>query len=376
MLTFWTVVAACVVALLWRYQGRIGGSDPRPDHRPRVIVYEVIDGVDYPDDAGKGIVFDRDAYVRPRENTVKDFRSHSIDDDRRIDYQVRHVQRGIIRHEPLDLESRSPRILLIGDSQMYGYAHMQDHLYYLLESGLQKSGWPEAIVVNASCPYYGLYQYVLRARSIADEVKPDLLLAVVFTGNDVLELEDVNRPHLDDELREQPLSTDAPVETTSLRFGLVKRTVPRRYEQLFWQGLNQAIYFHQRPARLEPALAKAVRSLELLDRFCDDRNAQLIVALLPSYEDVVDYELPFELDSSIDGILTDQVNRRIRVELKAAAEARGIPVIDLFDTLHGRADPYLYARDFHLWDHGHKLAAEALLPVVTDLLRHQPSNPP
>ena len=89
-----------------------------------------------------------------------------------------------------------PRILWIGDElALDGSAESAPAQ---LERALrQAEGFEGTVVLDASCPGYSLYQLALRARGLKDTVRPHLIVYVVQAGNDLVELVDEGRPHID-----------------------------------------------------------------------------------------------------------------------------------------------------------------------------------
>lgn len=370
LLGFWALVLVLLVLFLpvW-LAARRANAAARPVVSTRIDPAQLRDGDEHPFIHDRAFVWDRDVYVRPREGFTGHWMTTSIDGERRVVYRMTHFEHGIVRYEPLGANPGRPLILLLGDSQTYGVDAPQRNVYYLLERDLRsRPGLEHATVVNAACPYYSLYQYVVRARSLWERLKPDLVVVILFVGNDLLELEDLSRPHIDDGLNEQPHGGPAPGETTSARLKLFKRSVPAPYEGLFWQGMNQAIYFRQRAERRGVVMAKARRALELLAAKCRAEHVGLIVGLLPPFEDVVDYRLSFDVDPFLQDVLAQRSSRELRLELYGMVRELGVPVVDFFDVLRSSSDPDLYAGDFHLWAAGHALLAEALRPAIEEAL--------
>ena len=258
-----------------------------------------------------------------------------------------------------------PRLLLVGDSHLMGVVDNADNAADVLERSLRaRAGLERAAVLNASCGYYSLYQDVLRARTLLDELAPRLLVIAVFLGNDFLELEDVGRPHLDDDGRERPTDAAPPPETTSARrrhLGLAGDDL------LFWQGLNQACYFELRPERFEPVLAKAKRCIELCEDLARGRELQVVFALVPSY-DLVFPDRAAEKNEQVAKVVRAGWNGRVRDRFRALLDERGITVVDLVEGFRRDGRDELYASDYHIGVEGHRQLAEALFePAVAAL---------
>ncbi|MSR46217.1 MAG: hypothetical protein EXS13_03985 [Planctomycetes bacterium] len=280
----------------------------------------------------------------------------------------RHDGLGLIRdvEDPTGAAlAASPRVLLIGDSHLMGVVANADNAAAVLERRLRaQPTLANAVMLNASAGYYSLWQLVLRARTLANPIAADVLVLGVFLGNDFIELEDVARPHLNDASQEQPPDPKPPAETTSAR-----RTWLGRDDRdlLFWQGLNQACYFHQRPERIAPVVAKARHCIEQAQALTREHNAQLLVALIPSY-DVAFPTRAAALGERVAEVVTSGANGRLRAELRALLAQLGIPCIDVLESFQADGRDALYATDYHIFVEGHRLLAEALTEPLSESL--------
>jgi hypothetical protein len=194
-------------------------------------------------------------------------------------------------------------------------------------------------------------------------------VVVIFVGNDLLEMQDQRRPHLDDELTERPLNAHPPPETTSRRRMVYNRCRPRLYGELFWQGINQAIYLHEHPEDYGLLLAKAERTVDLLAALCQAHDARLVIGLLPAYDDFIDYDLPFANDATMGPVLAERSNRRLRLDLRTMLQGKGIVHVDFHTVFREAEVADLYASDFHIWTAGHALVADALTGPVAEAAR-------
>jgi hypothetical protein len=300
---------------------------------------------------------------RPRRSFLAQF-GMTLLDGTKVQVRRQHNNWGFIRGADLPAELPRPRILLLGDSHTMGIVGHDQNVAAQLEHLLQESGgFAAAVVLNAAAGYYSLYQYFLRATTLMESLRPDVVVVVVFMGNDFLELENVQVPHLDDALVECPASQDSPAETTSRR----RTDLSLHPEGLFWQGMNQAYYLHENPDRWSPVLQKSERSLQLLKQLCLDHSAKLLVALLPAYQRLrpevvaVQGELPSTvveagLDEKLESAFLQQL------DLQQIAWRNMSPRYSQFQA------PNLYATDFHIWIPGHRLLAEELAVGVAESL--------
>jgi len=330
----------------------LSDGDPHPIHNPEQFVWD--DRCD----------------VRPRANVSLEFSIGPIGGGKARGYRVNHIDHGVIRPEPFSSIRSGPRVLMLGDSHLYGVTDVSSNASVLLERKIRRRADADAAVINSACMYYSPYQYVLRSRSLWEEFEPDVVVAVYFAGNDFVELDDRNRPFISDALVENPPDAAPPKESTSFRRLLFEQIAPKHYEDLFWQGMNQAIYLARRPDRREVLLAKAVKTVELLQAEYEPVHTPLIVVIIPSYDDYMDYDLPIT-GALADTIVREKVNRTLRRRLVDALGKKGVRVVDMHPVFQSARLPNIYAGDFHIWDAGHQLLANALIEPVIDALHRR-----
>lgn len=350
------VAAASVRALLRRH------SD-RPS-----VVSTGSSGDDLPSARGELYAIDPIVGVRPRRSLEIRFVIHPLHvaptGGGRDKVTRRTDNLSLVRRDDVVELASGPRVLLVGDSHMMGVVSNEDNAADLLESRLHSDGFGGAAVYNGSCGFYSLYQDVLRMRTLRDALRPDLFLLVVFLGNDLIELEDLSVPHLDDALAERPADPHPPAETTSARIAWLG--LPE--EQLFWQGLNQACYLHLHPERFEPICAKARRSLELLRDLARESSADVLVALLPGY-DLVFPERVAAISERTREVEATGANGRLRQRLLADAKELGLPTVDPLDAFRADGREDLFATDYHIFLRGHALLAAQIAPALEAALR-------
>lgn len=280
---------------------------------------------------------------------------------------------GFVREDDLVGELPGPRVLVVGDSHTLGVVDTDDNLGPVLERDLREhDGLGDALVLNAGCGYYSLYQYVLRARTLVEPIRPDVVVVVVFAGNDFLDLENQRYPHLDDALIERPPAESPPPQTTSARqewLQLPQDDAVKFYmDSAFWQGLNQAAYLHRHPDRRDSIRSKASRCVELMDELSEHHDFEVVWALLPS----VDLIFPQHLRtaSEVAGTVVDSGVQREMFEWFAhELERKEAKFVDLRPAFERDGRLSLYAVDFHIWREGHRLVAEGVAPLVRDALQ-------
>ncbi|MEM7199150.1 MAG: hypothetical protein AAF628_02725 [Planctomycetota bacterium] len=301
---------------------------------------------------------------RPRPQSRTSFEIAAADGSVRHHCERATNDLGLVHSAPLPSPLTGPRVLLLGDSHMEGIVSEDRHAATAVQHRLRaEPTLAAALVLNASAAYYSLYQYVLRIRVLRDRLQPAVLVVVVFTGNDLLELEDVSRPHLDDELVERAPVTEPPPETTSARLAWLGM----RRDQ-FFQGLNQACYAMQRPERVPVLLRKANRCLELLRAAAETDGAALRLVALPPY-DLVRPDAVRRLGEAPRQVVDSGVAEQLHRGFVAAAKRQGLRCIDLLPAFRAHRGGALYGEDFHVFLAAHDMLADVLVPELIAALR-------
>jgi hypothetical protein len=313
-------------------------------------------------------VVDEKVGWRPRPNFQFQYPFKSNDGKEGRELSRRHNDMGFL--DEVDWSARPPGrpcVLLVGDSHMMGVVSNKENAAALLQDALAPAfASAPPSVINGASGSYSLYQYYLRAAELADVVRPKVLVVVVYMGNDFHEMEDTGRPHLDDELRAQPagprLFTDRAVKRLDL-LGLPA--------DLNNQGTNQASYFAEMPERREKVLAKAGRTVELIAALARDRGFETQWVLLPSY-DMVFPEVVRRMSPRGAALMGQRLNDRLDAEFSAILSAHGQKFVDLLPVFKAHKSPTLYAGDYHIWQEGHRLLADAVAPELKARLSAAP----
>jgi hypothetical protein len=315
-------------------------------------------------DGKEALVVDPVAGFRPRRSFIWEHPMAALDGKDGGMIVKRRDRHGFLRE--LDLPDRAdrPRVLVLGDSHVDGVVSTADNFTSILERRSESDARP-IHVLNAGCGLYSLWQYALRARTLVPQYRPRVVVVGVFLGNDLLDLENRKVPHLDDDLREQPAASDVGSETTSERLRAL--AIETQFEQSFWQGLNQALYLHQQPDRLQPMLAKARRAIDDLERTAATNDAALLWVLIPSF-DLVQPQHTRGLSKLAAEVVDGGAQRRLRDGFMALLADRSADVIDLEPVFVADGRLELYALDFHIYREGHRLLALQTEPRLKALL--------
>jgi len=255
--------------------------------------------------------------------------------------------RGLREDEPTRVPKAGRRALVLGDSQTEGLVHNQESFAHVLQRLLGAAGHATEVLnagVGTTAPHNYLGQYLRLA-----DLQPDLVIAVVYTGNDFagsLQL---------DELMRQLEPTPVPADRV--------HAARERWPAVLPQAFGQALLFDAHPAAAERALQVVREVLLELQRQCRHRDARLIVATLPTKPDVDDDDpqTQAELLASLGLDAGDlQLNGQLGARLREALAADGIETLDLAPVLRGRPGPKFWVQDYHLNVAGHEAAGLAL----------------
>lgn len=275
---------------------------------------------------------------------------------------------GFIRSDDLPETLTGPRIVVLGDSHIMGVVATEDNVGPVLERLLRAdSATPDALVLNAGCSFYSLYQYVLRARTLVAKFTPSVLLVVVFLGNDFLDLERQLWPYLTDALTESGGNPNPPPERTSARREALALPDDYRMQYAFWQGLNQAAYLHWNPARVPFIHRKTQRCLELFAELAEAQGVKLLFALLPS----IDLIFPDRLVTAsepVREVIESGVQSDLYTWFAAELTRRNLEFVDLVPVFRADGHLDLYAVDCHIWRRGHRLLAESVREPIQRLM--------
>lgn len=303
---------------------------------------------------------------RGARNVIAKFRMGRLDSMRTEAIRRLSNDHGCIAERDFGEDVSRPRIALLGDSHTMGIVSTADNVGPELERRLrERTGLADATVMNASASYYTVYQYLLRARQLLPRYRPEALVVVLFVGNDLLNLEDVGRPHLSDDLAELPASDDPPPETTSARLAALE--LPEGVTQVFYQGLNQIAYLRERPERRAPILRKADYALRELAALAQTHGTHLLVAVLPTFDLVFPDRAEAAGPKTVELVATG-IQQRMHASVLELLRKNAIDHIDLLPVYRDIGTLDLFAQDFHIWKRGHVAIAEAVVDRLATVL--------
>lgn len=238
-------------------------------------------------------------------------------------------------------------VLVLGDSHTEGLVHNQESFAHVLQALLGAAGRPTRVLnagVGTTAPQNYLGQYLR-----LEELRPALVVAVVYDGNDF-----AGALQLDERLRGLP-TTHPPAERLA--------AARARWPEILPQAFGQALQFAAHPDAAGRALDAALEALLELQRQCAHRGARLLVATLPAKPDVDgdDRATQAELLATLGLEAQDlAVNEALGARLRAALADAGVEALDLAPVLKARPGPMYWVRDYHLAVAGHEAVGLAL----------------
>jgi hypothetical protein len=254
----------------------------------------------------------------------------------------------------IEKEKGTTRIIITGDSHTDGVIYNSESVAARLEEML-KSQFPHKNfeALNAGNGYFGPQNF-LGTYNKLENLKPDIFIVIVYTGNDFL-----------DGIR---------IESESGRL-----TVPERkddYYQDLWkvdelysgftgQYLNQVKFFKSFPQFIDPAMTIMKENLGKINKLCQKNGTQFLVVLLPTKIDT---------EARTDSIRISEVfkmmnfgeteileNYSFTESLKSWLSDQQIPVVDLFPSFKNSNNILFWKSDYHLNHLGHEEMARQIL---------------
>jgi lysophospholipase L1-like esterase len=282
------------------------------------------------------------------------------------------------------------RIVLLGDSLVLSVQVPFEQTFgELLERRLNaRGGLVRYRVLNAGVQGYGPIEEQLFFRRLAGRVEPDIVIAVVFVGNDAEEAVGSKRKLADDQRSAGEVTGDS--LTTRLR-RLVRRSMVLQILRLRVVSATERFTTTLAPpdpplqsyaANPAPRIAEGLdisrAAIEDVMRTASAAGATTAVALMPARFQVDDPDygrLKAGVANSGGELLRDAATERF----DRALAPLPIPRLDVLPALR-RALPgadLFYQETVHLTPRGHQVVAEALATFVTqEIERHRQLSPP
>lgn len=284
---------------------------------------------------------------------------------------------GIWRDAPLtDRPLEGPRILWVGDELVCGAVSRDATAPAHVERGLRTRAARHpgeeldgAVVIDAACPGYSLFQLARRIESLVPAFDPHLVVAVVHGGNDLVELIDESRPHID----RRGFATAALDDPPTTLFANLRAKLGALRPGTFANEFYQAAWLHLQTQRAEDLDVRLRTALtELRGSFA----GPILLVYVPPTALLTDADL---LAASTE---PDGPNDFARAVAASEAQAvwagrtlsylrlAGLSWLDAGPTLAATADGHsdAFLPDTRLSAEGHVKLAETLLPRIVQIL--------
>jgi lysophospholipase L1-like esterase len=264
------------------------------------------------------------------------------------------------------------RIVLLGDSLVLSVqVPFRETFGELLEQHLNAKGSPVHYrVINAGVQGYGPIEEQLFFRSIVGAVEPDLVLPVIFVGNDAEEAVG-SQYKLDPHRR----TSDAVVDSFLTRVRrLVRRSMVLQIVRLRLLPVLDRISpsvappepplqsYAAKPApRIAQGLDIARRSMEDIEEAASRVGARSAIVLMPARFQVDDGDYG-RLKDIVAGTGGDLIRDAASTRFAEAMAPLGLPMIDLLPSLREAlpGPDLFYQETVHLTPRGHMVVAAAL----------------
>lgn len=260
-------------------------------------------------------------------------------------------------HEDEDVQSPKIgiRILVAGDSHIAGVCNNAESFPNVLEQRLDTEAEP-VDVLNAAEGGYCPYNY-LGTLELFSELAPDVFVMVVYGGNDFSSMIVLQRYF---ERRRPP------------RGPRKKLPVGKGVDGIVPQELQQALFFHANEEDIAIAIGTlAAITVEVRER-CRGLDAELVCVYLPP---------PSRGQPAIFGAKAEELMAGVEIGPESLLvsdsiadrwlewlEQVGVAGVDMRPVFRDVEEPVFWDGDKHLNIRGHALMAEAVYPVVKELL--------
>ncbi len=269
------------------------------------------------------------------------------------------------------------RVVILGDSLVMSVqVSFGETFGERLEARLQAAASPGEAwrVINAGVQGYGPVDEWLFYRRVVSRLEPDVVLVVVFAGNDAIEAVD-KAAWIDADGPPAVAATEAAANSLRrvVRSSMVLQNVRLRVDQLRARLTTPgperplASYLADPPEEVAEGLTVARRAIGLIAASADADGARTAVVLMPArfQVDDADFGRLAERARAAGGeLVRDAATDRFRDALAPLA----LPTLDLLPRLRGEPDPVglFFVRNIHLTVRGHTVVADALHRFLAD----------
>lgn len=269
------------------------------------------------------------------------------------------------------------RVVILGDSLVLSVQVQQAQTFAeLLERGLNADGGPTTWrVINAGVQGYGPVDEWLFYKNVVDALEPDLVLMMVFVGNDAVEAHDKESWIVADG-RPQGQTTEA--AATAVR-RVVRSSMVLQNVRLRWDLIKGAVagpgterplttYLAEPPPEVLNGLSVSRRAYGLIASTAAARGAAAGIVLMPARFQTDDADFG-RLEAIVAGTGGTLVRHAATERFAEALAPLELPMLDLLPILSAQPDRagLFFQRNVHLTPRGHTVVAGALETFVRSL---------
>ncbi len=294
-------------------------------------------------------------------------------------------------------------VLGLGDSFAFGWGvELEDSMLFLLEQ--QLTGRHRVRILKAGVPGTGPGDQLRLLQILGPKYQPSAVVLIFFVGNDFVDVQMGGARQFQVEsglLVRRDLSQETANPLSTLRTEAVRKSrllqllmgvwwhwsrsgdassreedrAPRRWDE--WLREFAQIHLREYPPRTTEAVKQTLDLLTEMQQACRGRSAEFLLVVVPRSYQIYENETE-ELKTSL-GLSAGDLNDDLDLDkpqriLKEWAGRSGVPVADLLDSFreHHRTHPrqrLFYYPDAHLNRLGHRVAADAIQPALSQLLQ-------
>ncbi|MGQ0811849.1 MAG: SGNH/GDSL hydrolase family protein [Nitrospiraceae bacterium] len=297
------------------------------------------------------------------------------------------------------------RIVALGDSFTWGSGVSYDQAFVtLVEQGLNESA-PAAEIINLGVPAWGPHEEFHLLKAYGVRFSPDVVMLNFFIGNDIQNKrgDDFNLPeikvvagqsyyvHSNGNFVHDTVGLDRWFLYHNLNY-LIRvgssqlwRVAQRRESAVsdevsplvsrtqYLKGIYERsdIYLRESSPFFTHHWSRTQAALLSIRDFLRERGIPLMIVMIPEHIQL-DSALQSEYLASVGALRERYDFQKPQRLLLAWCAAHGVDVVDLLPSFQAEGNPASlhFRNDFHWSIAGHKVAADALLPVLRKRLRH------
>ncbi len=264
---------------------------------------------------------------------------------------------GFRKDQELRESSPDVRILVAGDSHVAGMVPNSESFPNVLEALLTEADPTRTFEgLNAGIGGTAPYSYLGILERHKDALAPDVFIVTLYGGNDFKGILSLHRY-----FNRLPSPTFGPHGGSRL-----VKSLPGT--GLLGQQLLQVAHFLDNPHD-EPVSAATVNAVTAeMQRQCEEAGIQLVCVYLPPAHDVQPRLFEEQMVAALEVAKLPReglaISERLADSWLAFLAERGIVHVDLRPALRAVDEPCYWLSDLHLNTRGHRVLAEALVPLV------------